>query len=153
MIVKPFNKELHNQYDSIGRNVVISYFLNELEIDARDNPNIYGVDLILYKDGTMIGFAEVEVRSNWNSDEFPYDTLNVPCRKEKLLKNNLPTFFFSINKILTKMFCCSAEEVMGSEVRENKNKYINENEFFYKVPVKNLILISINETINQGEVK
>ena len=142
-ITKEFDRDLHNQYDSIGKSVVISYFRNKLKIDARENSNEYGIDVVLYRDNQPIGFAEVEVRNSWYSDEFPYDTLNVPCRKEKLLKNDLPTYFFSINKIMTKMFCCPAEEVLRSEVMENRNKYVRDKEFFYKVPVKNLKLISL----------
>lgn len=142
-ITKEFDSDLHDKYDGIGKSLVISYFRNKLKIDARENSNEYGVDVVLYRNDKPIGFAEVEVRNSWYSDVFPYDTLNVPCRKEKLLKNELPTYFFSINKLMTKMFCCTAEEVLRSEIRENKNKYVREKEFFYKVPVKNLKLISI----------
>lgn len=142
-IAKEFDSDLHDKYDGIGKSLVISYFRNKLKIDARENSNEYGVDVVLYRNDKPIGFAEVEVRNSWYSDAFPYDTLNIPCRKEKLLKNELPTYFFSINKLMTKMFCCTAEEVLRSEIRENKNKYVREKEFFYKVPVKNLKLISI----------
>ena len=143
MKTKKFDKTLHDQYDDIGREVVKNYFSSKLNITAKDNPNIYGVDLILYRDAEVIGYAEVEVRNNWKSDAFPYDTLNVPYRKKKLLDNDKPTFFFSVNCIKTRMFCCKAEDILACEVKENRNKYVKDNEYFYKVPVDILKTIVI----------
>jgi len=143
MITKKFSQNLHDQYDDAGREVVKNYFQKKLNILAEDNPNLYGVDLILYRDAQPIGYAEVEVRSNWKTNHFPYDTLNVPLRKKKLLDNELPTFFFSINHIKTRMFCCKAEEILNCEVKENPNKYVKSNEYFYKVPVDKLKVIEI----------
>ena len=143
MVNKKFDPTLHEQYDDIGKNIVISYFKNKLNIEASGNPDIYGVDVILYRNNKPIGYAEVEVRNNWNSDNFPYDTLNVPCRKKKLLDNDLPTYFFSINKIQTRMFCCTADVVLNSRIQENPNKYVKSKEYFYKVPVDKLKLINL----------
>ena len=132
---KRFDQSLHDQYDNPGREVVKFYFSSKLNITAKDNPNVYGVDLLLYKNESLVGYAEVEVRNNWKTDAFPYDTLNVPYRKKKLLENELPTFFFSINHIKTRMFCCKAEDVLKCELKENPNKYVKSDEYFYKVPV------------------
>lgn len=144
MKTKQFDQILHNQYDNAGREVVKSYFSSKLKITAKDNPNLYGVDLILYKDNKMVGYAEVEVRNNWKTDAFPYDTLNVPYRKKKLLENDLPTFFFSVNHIKTRMFCCKAEDILECEIKENPNKYVKSDEYFYKVPVSRLKIIRID---------
>lgn len=140
---KKFDQSLHDQYDASGREVVKSFFHSKLNIIAKDNPNLYGVDLLLYKNKTLVGYAEVEVRNNWKTDNFPYDTLNVPYRKKKLLENELPTFFFSINSIKTRMFCCKAENIIECEIKENPNKYVKSDEYFYKVPVSILKSISI----------
>jgi len=141
MINKKFDPSLHNKYDDVGRTVVKNYFKSKLNIDAIDNSDIYGVDLILTKNNNVVGYAEVEVRNNWDKDNFPFDTLNVPSRKKKLLENEMPTFFFSVNKILTRMFCCKAEIVLQCPLVENKNKYVKDGEYFYKVPVNDLKLI------------
>jgi hypothetical protein len=143
MKTKRFDQSLHDQYDNAGREVVKTYFHNRLDIDAKDNPNEYGVDLLLYRNDKLIGYAEVEVRNNWKTDAFPYDTLNVPYRKKKLLDNDLPTFFFSVNNIRTRMFCCKAEDVLNCEIKENPNKYVKSDEYFYKVPVSILKTIDI----------
>ena len=149
MKTKKFDQSLYDQYDDAGRKIVKNYFLHKLNIIAKDNPDQYGVDLILYRHDKAIGYAEVEVRNNWKTDAFPYDTLNVPNRKKKLLTNDLPTFFFSINSIGTRMFCCKAEDILSCEIKENPNKYVQSNEYFYKVPVNTLKLI---ETILWGFV-
>jgi hypothetical protein len=143
MKTKKFDQSLHDQYDDIGRNVVKDYFKNRLEIDAIDNPNIYGVDLLLCRNDVVIGYAEVEVRNSWKTDVFPFDTLNVPFRKKKLLENDLSTFFFSINYPMTRMFCCTAETILECNIQENKNKYVNSNEYFYKVPIDKLKSIEL----------
>ena len=144
MKTKQFDQSLHDRYDDPGRQVVKSYFSSKLKITAKDNPNLYGVDLLLYKNETLVGYAEVEVRNNWTTDAFPYDTLNVPYRKKKLLENDLPTFFFSVNSIKTRMFCCKAEDILECEIKENPNKYVKSDEYFYKVPVNRLKTIPIN---------
>lgn len=139
-INKKFDNYLHSQYDDVGKNIVISYFQN-LGFDARENTDRYGVDVVLYRNNIPIGYAEVEIRNNWNTDVFPFDTLNVPLRKKKLLDQDLPTYFFSINKTNTRMYCCPAEIVLESPVKENPNKYVKEKEYFYKVPLEKLKLI------------
>ena len=143
MKTKPFDPSLHDRYDSPGRQIVKEYITNKLHLTVKDNPDIYGVDLIIYKENKIVGYAEVEVRNNWSSDAFPYEILNVPYRKKKLLENNKPTFFFSVNKPQTRMFCCTAEIVLESELKENPNKCVKSNEYFYKIPVSKLKLIEI----------
>jgi len=93
MINKKFDPSLYDKYDDVGRTVVKNYFKSKLNIDAIDNSDLYGVDLILTKNNTVVGYAEVEVRNNWDKDNFPFDTLNVPSRKKKLLENELPTCY------------------------------------------------------------
>ncbi len=134
MTTKPFSPTLFQTNDLLGRKIVQKFFHSK-NIDAVDNPDIYAVDLILFREGKKIGYAEVEVRHNWKTDEFPYDTLNVPQRKKKLLENDLPTYFFSVNCIETRMYVVTDEVVLGSPLQENKNKYVASGEYFYKVPV------------------
>ena len=146
MKTKQFDQSLHDQYDSPGRQVVKNFISSKLNLIAKDNPNIYGVDLLIYNQKSkLVGYAEVEVRNNWSSDTFPYDTLNVPYRKKKLLENDKPTFFFSVNKPQTRMFCCSADTILKSNIEENRNKYVKSDEYFYKIPIDKLKLIVVTD--------
>lgn len=143
LIVEPvrkrFDKDLHAQYDKLGRDVVKGFVNKNWEMEAEDNPNPYGIDLLLYKDGVLCGLAEVEVRPAWKTIEFPYEDLNVPQRKRKLLENTgQPTFFFSVNKDGTALFHCDAESVLQSELKESHNKYVRAGEYFFKVPLDKL---------------
>ena len=143
MATKRFDKELHDTYDKFGRDVVKSYVSSFWNMEARDNPDRYGVDLHLYKDDLLVGYAEVEVRLSWKTVEFPYEDLNVPARKKKLLTQEMPTHFFSINKDGTALFHCEAAAVLDSEVKESRNKYVYQGELFYKVPLDRLSYICL----------
>lgn len=134
---KRFDKELFDKYDQMGRDIVKS-FVGQWGMLAEDNPDRYGVDLLLYAEGKLVACAEVEVRNSWKTVEFPYEDLNVPHRKKKLLENEVDTFFFSINSEGTALFFCKAEDVLSSEVKESRNKYVYKGEHFYKVSLDKL---------------
>jgi hypothetical protein len=139
---KRFDKELFDKYDKMGRDIVKSY-VGQWGMVAEDNPDRYGVDLNLYADGKLVGVAEVEVRNSWKTVEFPYEDLNVPHRKKKLLENDIDTFFFSINAEGSALFFCKAEDVLSSEVKESRNKYVYKGEHFYKVPLDKLTHVAL----------
>lgn len=136
---KQFDQQLHDTYDVEGREIVKHYIhVTYPHLKAVDNPDQYAVDLCIYREDTLAGYAEVEVRTNWKSEAFPFRTLHVPERKTKLLNNTLPTLFFSINEHMTHMFYCKAQTVLDSPLVNVPNKYVSNNEHFYDVPVKNL---------------
>jgi hypothetical protein len=147
MIKKPFSKELYEQNDEIGIQIVI-HFLKKKGIRAIKNPNKYAVDLIIYKE-QKIGYGEVEVRHSWDSEKFKYNTLNIPLRKKKLLENDLTTYLFAINKNKTKMYVIKDDAILASPIEENKNKYIKEKEYFYKVDLVNCKLYDLMEEDEQ----
>jgi hypothetical protein len=142
---KSFDKELWLQYDELGRNTVKDFIERTWNIEVRDNPDKYGVDLLLYSNDKLQGYAEVEVRNSWKSKLFPFNDLNVPSRKEKLLNNSLPTFFFSVNKNANALLFCKAEDVLSSPLVENKNKYISKGELFYKIPLDKLNYVDLED--------
>jgi hypothetical protein len=146
MATKRFDKELHNTCDKMGRDIVKSFVSSFWSMQAQDNPNRYGVDLHLYKDDVLVGYAEVEVRLAWKTLEFPYEDLNVPERKRKLLSQDLPTFFFSINKDGTALFHCHGDIVLESKVAEVRNKYVFRDEHFFKVPLNKLNYVILQST-------
>jgi hypothetical protein len=142
MISKPFEQSLHDQHDSDGKRIVIDFFKNR-NIEARENPDKYGVDIILYRNEKPIGYAEVEVRLMWHGAKFPYSIVNVPFRKKKLLDNELPTYFFAVNKDLTHVLCCDSEVILNSPVEENPNRFVKRHEYFYKIPLEKTKTFSV----------
>jgi hypothetical protein len=55
----------------------------------------------------------------------------------------METFFFSINADGTALFFCKAEDVLSSEVKESRNKYVYKGEYFYKVPLDKLTHVTL----------
>ena len=144
---KPFSKELYEQNDEIGIQIVI-HFLKQKGIRAIKNSNKYAVDLILYKQ-QKIAYGEVEVRHSWDTEKFKFNTLNIPFRKKKLLENDLTTYLFAINKNKTKMYVIKDDAILASPIEENKNKYIKEKEYFYKVDLVHCKLYDLIEETEQ----
>jgi hypothetical protein len=134
---KKFSPELHDEFDVFGREIVKKFISKAWKLEARDNPDQYGIDLVLYKNDTIVGYAEVEVRTNWNALNFPFDELNVPLRKGKLFNNDLPSLFFSVNQPGTALMYCSSDLVMRSRIENSPNKYMRAEQFF-KVPVEKM---------------
>jgi hypothetical protein len=131
--LKPFSKSLHRNNDPKSRQVVKAY-LKRNDIVVEDNPNRYGVDLIS-PDGTLQ--IEIEHRLVWTTDEFPFDDINVPERKAKFFVQDSVAYV-----ILSKTYShigfipgrAMMKYIVDENLRENRNKYVREGEYFYKVP-------------------
>ena len=78
-IRKPFDPKLYAENDSKARKAVHS-FLAKAGFSSKDNSNRYGIDIL------GIDFQiECEVKYNWVGNEFPFDSLQIPERKEKYI--------------------------------------------------------------------
>lgn len=145
-VTKQFDQHLHDTYDQKGREIVKNYIhAKHPHLIVKDNPDQYAVDLCIYKNNTLAGYAEVEIRTNWTTEHFPYNTLHVPARKTKLLNNTLPTLFFSINQPLTHMYYCKAQTILNSPLINLPNKYVpNGGEHFYNIPTNKLTKTQCN---------
>lgn len=139
---KKFDKGLHDQYDAIGRDMSKRYF-KQYNIELIDNPDIYGVDLIAYKNDKKYGYVEVEVRNAWDGINFRHQTLNIPYRKRKLLELDLPVCLLSWSSNGDYGFLCKAEVILRSEVIEKPNKYMAKSEYFFAVPVDEIRLVKV----------
>lgn len=139
-VTKQFDQNLHDTYDQEGREIVKKYIHDKHpHLTVKDNPDQYAVDLCIYKNNTLAGYAEVEIRTNWKTEHFPYNTLHVPARKTKLLNNTLPTLFFSINEHMTHMYYCKAQTVLNAPLVNVPNKYVPDGgEHFYNIPTNQL---------------
>ena len=130
---KKFSKALHQANDPKSRKVV-KEFLAKQGIVVEDNPNRFGVDLIS-KDGTLQ--IEVEHRLVWQSEEFPFEEINVPERKAKFFIENhiayaiLSASYSHIGMIDGKTL---RSYLVDNNLKESSNKYVKYGEFFYKIP-------------------
>ena len=142
MVNKPFSVNLHTTYDDIGRTRAYRMFAKYFDVVLEDNPDEYGTDMIAYRNGQKVGYVEVEVRAAWDG-AFPFDSLNIPYRKKKLLKNDLPTVLVAFNQQGTMAYLCKDSVVLASPVVEIHNKYMEKGEMFYQVPLDKIKLITL----------
>ncbi len=130
---KKFSKSLHRKNDPRSREIVKEY-LNKNGIQVEDNPNKFGVDLIS-EDGTLQ--VEVEHRNIWQSEDFPYEEINVPERKAKFFVQQSVSYVI-LSKDYSHIGLIDGKEIMKHIIDDNlkmvSNKYIKQGEYFYKIP-------------------
>jgi hypothetical protein len=129
MQIKKFDQVLHDQYDPPARKAVSAWVKMKWGMDSKDNPDIYGTDLILGRNGKRIGFAEVEVRSWYPTCPFP--TIHVPVRKKHMLEAP-KTLFFALTQNMTHAYWIKGNAVLAFPFWEMKDD--TKHELYYDVP-------------------
>jgi hypothetical protein len=111
-------------------------------LECRENPNVYGVDLLVYRADKLVGYIEVEVRS-WDYCHYP--TIHVGLRKEKLFQQDLPVLFFALTHDLTHAYWARTQVIEGSSLIEVKNTEVPSGELFFDVPVKHFKYVDLTQ--------
>lgn len=137
--MKPFDQELYDKDDN-AKFVVIDY-LATLGIQARVNPDPYGIDLLADWFGDAYEI-EVEVKHNWSGAEFPFDSLHYSARKTKFLNPNAKVRFVTLNHEWTHAGIVTGDDLLASKIVEKKTKY-TEAESFLEVPVNKVRWVSL----------
>lgn len=144
---KRFDKKLFDDNDAICRKKVKSLFKNS-GLKILDNTQRFGVDLLIYKDEEHVGNIELERRKGvFEGSKFKYDTINYPGRKEKFLSLELPTYFISFSEDLKNFLVVKDKDIKKSPKEEVRNKYVFNNELFYKVKIEKAVQNDINVII------
>ncbi len=129
MKIKKFDQALHDKYDPPARKAVSRWILMKWGFEAKDNPDIYGADLIVYRNGIQIGFAEVEVRQ-W-APTCPWKTIHVPSRKKHMLE--VPhTMFFALTQDMQNAYWIKGNQALVYNTIEMMDK--DKHEAYYDVP-------------------
>jgi len=142
MTTKQFNQALHDQYDPPAREAVTKWVKMKWGLECRENPNVYGVDLLVYRADKLVGYIEVEVRS-WDYCHYP--TIHVGLRKEKLFQQDLPVLFFALTHDLTHAYWARTQVIEGSSLIEVKNTEVPSGELFFDVPVKHFKYVDLTQ--------
>ena len=128
MRIKKFDQALHDKYDPPARAAVAKWIDMKWGFQALDNPDIYGTDLIIYRNGKKIGYAEVEVRQ-WNP--CPYPTIHVPVRKKHMLE--VPkTLFFALTQDMKNAYWINGDKTLDFPTIEMRDE--TKHEAYYDVP-------------------
>jgi len=142
MTTKQFNQALHDQYDPPARDAVTKWVKIKWGLECRENPNVFGVDLLVYRASSLVGYIEVEVRS-WDYCHYP--TIHVGLRKEKLFQQNLPVLFFALTHDLIHAYWAKTQVIEGSPLIEVKNIEVPAGELFFDVPVKHFKYVNLTD--------
>lgn len=142
MATKQFNQALHDKYDPPAREAVTKYVKMKWGLDCRENPNVYGVDLLVYRAEKLAGYIEVEVRG-WDYCRYP--TIHIANRKAKLFQQDLPVLFFALTHDLIHAYWMKAELMKECPLIEVNNTQVPNGELFFDVPIKHFKYVDLTE--------
>lgn len=148
---KRFDKQLYEQHNPVTQ-IVLGHLLAEeasknggvpKERSWGEHPDRYGPDLVHAETGRCV---EVEVKLIWVSPpSFPYPTLQIPVRKERLFQQyNMPSFeLWTVSKDHSHALITPREVILAAPRKEVPNKYIYKGEYFWQVPVEQCTIIKL----------
>ena len=120
-----FDEESFNKSDKLCRELSLS-LLNKLKCykeftfdSAEENPNKYGADLVLKKNGSIVGYAECEQSYSWKGGNYKYSDTRIPKRKFKYMKYSMPVLMIKVSESGDGLILFSAQEM-------NKKGYTQE---------------------------
>lgn len=144
---KKFSEQLYRTNDEPARDTLREWFKSQ-GLDARNNDDLYGPDIIVYFQGFPIFYAEVEVKQAWRKEHklmFPFATIQLPQRKEKFMQLGLMIQFYILRQDLKAAVLIPEHEVTSDRLVEVPNKYISEGELFFQIPVDECLIVSLEE--------
>lgn len=107
---------------------------------VEDNPDVYDIDLLCYRNNKIVAYVEVEVKNLWQGQNFPYPDINALTRKEKYYKahpDNCILILF--NGSLTSCFLMNGKTILASPKVEVPNRRHASGEYFFKVPISKVL--------------
>jgi hypothetical protein len=138
-VKKRFDRSLYKLYDELAKDATRIYY-EGLGLKLQDNPDKYRQDLMC--DDYLI---ECEVKLVWETPEFPYDTVQLPQRKNKFFGRK--TQFFIWNKDLTTAATFWSHDIKDLEPVEVPNKYVYKGEYFYQIPLALVTFVTIEHNL------
>lgn len=134
---KQFSQSLHDTHDIPARAAVIAH-LDSIGIWARENDDIYGPDLVVWKGFRPVGYIEIEQRSKWTKGPWPesWDPVNIPERKLHLFKLGLKCELWVVSRDLRHVLVIEDHVVTSlGRLEEFSNSQITIGELFMRVPL------------------
>lgn len=128
---KAFNKELYQQYDELAKKKTTEH-LQSLGCQVVPHPNRYAQDLMAKTEMNKF-MVECEVKIVWKTDDFPYETVQLPERKSKFF--NERTLFYIWNEATTRAVTFWSDDIKDLTPVEVPNKYVRKGEYSYQIPL------------------
>jgi hypothetical protein len=121
--IKKFNKKLYEKYDIPARNIMKDKLKDLIE----DNPDIYGVDMILKIPDCKYKYLELQVCTNWINDKYPYQNPFIYARKYNFDEK---TLYLILDRHMTQGLLFNKKSIIDKPKRLKKySRY-----FIYEIP-------------------
>lgn len=141
---KPFDQAMHDLCDPPARRAVGAWIEMNWGFKADDYEK-YKVDLVCSKDGINKFYVEIECRQILTGKQYPYKTIHIPSRKEKLFNNNLKTVYFVVSGDFKHGLYTNVENIKDSPRVEVKNTAVAKGEYFYDVPTEKWTYVDLTD--------
>ena len=124
--------QAHYDADDNAKHLLIGW-LEERGFMAWVNDDQFGIDVQAVKMGELYEF-EVEVKHNWKTENFPFDSVHFSARKLKFVKPNTYNWFTMFSHDRTNALFVSGLVLSKCVVVEKNTIYTN-GERFMEVPL------------------
>jgi hypothetical protein len=132
--IKKFDQRLYDRYDTPARKIMYE----RLGEHVKDNPNIYGEDMLLDIPGCKYKYLELQVCVKWTEERYPYYRPFVYARK-KLFSDD--TLFLVLNKEMTDGLLFDKNSLYDEPRRVKKYS----RSFVYEVPWHRVLRVNMEE--------
>ncbi len=131
--IKKFDEKLYNKYDIPARELLKLKLGNKI----KDNPDIYGEDMIIEDEDCKYKYLELQVCAEWIGDRYPFEKPFVFERKGHF---DNKTLFILFDKHMTKALLFEKTSLEEIPIRTKKySRY-----FKYEVPWSKVTTIYMN---------
>ena len=145
---KPFDKSLYKKYDEKAKQLFEN--IAPIEYTVSRNPCKTGVDLLIYKNGKLVAYAEVEMKIVWKG-KFKWDTIHLPSRKIKYCGLKHKTLFILFRSDGKQYFCFWDRVILRSNLINVPNKYMHKEEFYDIKLTRRGVYMDIKEAFKELE--
>ena len=138
-MLKAFEQYQWELFDAPAKEVATKFWM-DLGYECIENPDDYGIDLLVKGKGKEFG-CEVEVKLGWHGPTFNFPNPHICCRKKKFMSP--PSMFMVMNNSLTHGAIVSSKLILQSPIIEVKNMTVPTGERFFDVPVDDINVINL----------
>jgi hypothetical protein len=138
-MLKQFVEEQHALHDAEAK-AIAQHFWIKLGYTCVENPDQYGVDLLVEGKGRKFG-CEVETKTGWHGPKFEFPNLRIPFRKKKFTEDRVT--FFVLNSGRTHAAVVSRQKLLKSPVVQIKNKMVPMGDYFYEIDLEDVEFINL----------
>jgi hypothetical protein len=149
MIRKRFDPELYAQNDEMAKKAVRRIFRGS-GLSIKPHVKKRDVDLQVFDGKEHLFNVETEIKRVWKpGEDFKYENVQFPARKEKFCKLDKPTYFIMFNRDTSEYLVVPDKVMLKSPKVEVPNRFCPQGEYFFQVPLKKVIFNSVDKILEK----